>query len=148
MDHNQKNYECAYLLSPALPEKDVFDYVGKLTSLIEELKGAVTRAEHPKRRQLGYPVKKEKTAYFGWTIFSAPPESIKMLEKKLKSDETFLRYLIVEEETRKPLMPFRPLPQRPFPARPRAPTPRIEIKPEEKLDLEALDKKLEEILGK
>ena len=145
MDAETKNYEIAYLLAPSIAEGEVLTYAGKLTGLIEAEKGQVKYVEEPKKRRLAYPIKKERNAYFGWTTFNAAPEKISGINKKLKDENSFLRYLIVEEEIEK----RRPMPAFPFPTRePRAKAaPKIKI-PEEKLDMEALDKRLEEILGK
>lgn len=150
MDSDPKNYELAYLLSPALPEGEVLGYAGKLTGVIEDEKGAIRHIETPRRRRLEYPIKKEWTAYFGWTTFAIAPAAIAQIEKKVKESPQLLRHLIVEEEieTRRPfLRPITPRPTAGMGAAPRA-IPREEEKPEEKLDLEALDKRLEEILGK
>ncbi len=146
----QKRYELAYILDSSISEEDVLTHVGKFTTLIENAGGVLNRSENPRRRQLAYPVRKQKTAYFGWITFSANPISLASLEKKLKTYEGLLRHCMVEEQEIK--TPPRPLRQ--FSAHPPAsptPTPQNVLReppPEEKLDLEALDKKLEEILGK
>lgn len=121
---------------------------GKLTSLIEEAKGMIRKVEEPKKRHLAYPVKKQLSAYFGWTTFSMAPEFVPGLEKKLRGQEQFLRFSLVEEEI-EVKKPFVLRTMRPQPVRPRAiPREAPKAGTEEKLDLEALDKKLEEILGK
>ena len=141
-----KNYEFAYLFSSSSTESEVLTLAEKLSTLINEAKGTVKRVEEPKRRKLAYPIKKQKEAYWGWITFSMAPENIKALEKKLKGVNVFLRYLLVEEEIETRPQIFRALP-RPI-TKPR-PVPRAtETQPAEKLDLEALDKKLEDILGK
>ena len=141
-----KNYELAYLLSSSLAEGEILTYAGKLSMFIEEAKGAIRRVEEPRRRRLAYPVQKQKEAYFGWTTFAMSPDNLAALEKKLKMEKVLLRHMIVEEEIEKrPPMMLRTIPSRP--AKPRPIAPRAE-EPQEKLDLEALDKKLEEILGK
>lgn len=143
-----KNYELAYLLSPSLAEGEVLTRANKLSILIEEAKGIIRKSEQPRRRRLAYPVNKQKEAYFGWMTFSLAREEMPSLEKKLKGEGEILRYLVVEEEVEKrPPLVLRTIPSRPARSRPPA-TPKREIEPEEKLDLEALDKKLEEILGK
>ena len=148
MDSEAKNYELAYLLSPSLPEDEVLGYAGKLSGVIEEQKGAIRHVEPPKRRKLAYPIHKEGTAYFGWTTFAAAPAAIAQIEKKVKEMPQILRHLTVEEEieTRRPI--FRPLQPRMASGTANPAAPHEAEKPEEKLDLEALDKKLEEILGK
>lgn len=145
MDKESKNYELAYLLSPSLPEEEVLTWAGKITAAIEESKGAIRNVEPPRKRKLSYLVKKQENAYWGWTTFAMAPEAVATLEKKIKGLGNILRHLIVEEEE----MPVRMPRLRTVPSSqaPRA-IPRETEKPEEKLDLEQLDKKLEEILGK
>ncbi len=143
-----KNYEIAYLISPALTEEEALNYANECNSAIEEAKGMIRHAEAPKIHQLAYPVKKEINAYFGWTTFSLSPEHVLKLEKKVKSMEKILRHVIVIEDTEKPKgIPYmmrggarRPVSQ--------APDASADQQEEPKLDLEALDKKLDEILGK
>lgn len=147
MPADPKNYELAYLLSPSVSEEEVLTYAGKLTTLITDSHGAIRRVEEPRKKRLAYPVRKEQNAYFGRTTFSIASEHIANFKKKLKATEGLLRYLLVEEEIETRPQIVRPPLQRPAPLRPR-PIPRVEEKPEEKLDLEALDRKLEEILGK
>ena len=146
MATDAKNYEVAYLMPPSVSEEEVLVRVEKLAKTIEEEGGTVRRAEEPKKRHLSYEIKKEWNAYFGWTSFRAAPMSLNGITKKIKN-ENFLRFLIVEEEDVRTFSSF----QRSIPSRSSlqpAPQPRETEKAEEKLDLEALDKKLEEILGK
>lgn len=147
MDQETKNYEIAYLLSPSIPEEEVLTYAKELSAIIEEQKGTVKHVQEPKKHKLSYPIQKERNAYFGWTTFHFAPDGITQLEKKLKAYTHILRYLIVEEETRLKAPVFRTPASRPM--NQKSPTvPREAEKGDEKLDLEALDKKLEEILGK
>lgn len=152
MDTDAKNYELAYLLSPSLAEEDVLGAAGKISSLIEEQKGAIRRVEAPKKRRLTYPVKKENHAYFGWTTFAALPAAVAAIEKKAKDMPQMLRHLITEEEieTRRPMLRTFAPGARPAPAAGTSgpEVPREQEAAGEKLDFEALDKKLEEILGK
>ena len=153
MDADAKNYELAYLLSPALSEEDVLGYAGKLSAVIEGENGAIRRVEPPKKRRLAYPVEKETSAYFGWTTFTALPSAVTPIDKKAKEMSLVLRHLVVEEEieTRRPILhTFRPSIMRASPGGvAMAPeVPREKEASDEKLDFEALDKKLEEILGK
>jgi len=139
----EKNYEIAYLLSLLVPENEVATYAGKLTSLIGDQGGVVKRVEEPKARRLAYPVKKERSAYFGYTTFVMAKEAINDLKKKLAFETKILRFLIVEEEEKSI-----PMPRISF----RKPQERVIVTPreteeKEKLDIVQLDKKLEEILG-
>ncbi len=148
MASEQKNYELAYLLPPSIAEGEVLTHAGKITTLIEGAGGMIRHAEEPRKRKLAYPVKKEVNAYFGWTTFAISPENLAALKKKIVSEEKILRHLLVEEEIETKPQFIRPFPVRHQPVRPSVAPHPAEPKLEEKLDLEALDKKLEEILGK
>lgn len=148
MEQEIKNYEISYLLSPAIAEGEVLMIVGKLTTLIEEQKGAIKHVEEPKKRKLAYAINKERNAYFSWITFRLYPVQIVALEKKLKAENYLMRYLIVEEETRIKAPIFHTQIQKPTMYKAPSGTIYDTQQPEEKLDLEALDKKLEEILGK
>lgn len=149
MDQETKNYELAYLLIPSISEADVLASTGNLNSLMEDSGGIIRHVETPRMRLLAYAVKKNGQAYFGWTTFNMARANLALFEKKLKGWGGLLRYLIVEEEIYAQPMPLFAQ-ARPAPARSRKPAiPKPPVKEEAgKLDLEELDKKLEEILGK
>lgn len=150
MSFEQKNYEIAYLLFPTIAEEDVLAYSGRLSALIEENGGMIKYAERPQKRKLAFPVKKERNAYFGWTNFAASADAVKDIEKKTKELEGFLRHLIVEKTMEKPnlrQMPFA-VSKHDLSLGQRTENRAEEQPKDEKLDLEELDKKLEEILGK
>lgn len=147
MEQGIKNYEIAYLLSPSISEEEVLTHAQNLTTLIEEQKGTVKHLQQPKKHKLSYHIQKERTAYFGWTTFHLAPDNVTALEKKLKTNTQILRYLIVEEETRLKAPIFR-IPAIKSASQKSPAIPHETNKTEEKLDLEALDKKLEEILGR
>lgn len=148
MSQEVKNYEFAYLLSPSVEEGAVLSYTAKISALIEEAGGMVRKTEAPKRRQLAYPVRKEHQAYFGWTTFTATPLKTKELEKKFSGLKEILRHLLIEAEIEKRPPTFRPMHAMTGAGRVVRPPAREAEKADDKLDLEALDKKLEEILGK
>ena len=147
MEQEPKNYEIAYLLSPSIPEEEVLAHAQKVSALIEDQKGIIKHVQEPKKQRLSYAINKERNAYFGWTTFRSLPDGIAGMEKRLKAETITLRYLIVEEETRLKAPVFRTPTAKPGMQKSPA-IPREAEKTEEKLDLEALDKKLEEILGK
>ena len=149
MDAESKNYELAYLLSPSLQEEEILTHANKLSMLIEQAKGIVTHAEQPKKRKLSYPISKERNAYFGWITFRLEPGFVADLEKSVKAQK-LLRHLIVEEDEVEPRPQhlLRTIPSKPSPATHEFTSRPADEIPDERLDLEALDKKLEEILGK
>jgi len=149
MDSPVKNYEIAYLLAPSMTDEEALAQAGKLSVLIESEGGVIRHLETPKKRKLMYAVNKQNSAYFGWTVFGVAPEAAARLSKTINAVPEVLRAMIVEHETetRQPYI-IRPLVPRATGVPASRAIPREEQKPDEKLDLEALDKRLEEILGK
>lgn len=141
-----KNYEIAYLLYSRLNEEEVLTYTAKISSWIEDANAVVKYSETPKKRRLAYHVKKETAAYFGWTTFSGSPSSIKSIDKNIRNDKNILRYLMVDRTGEE--LQIKPIYFTPPKTSEEVPSPTQEQTEEKKLDLEALDKKLEEILGK
>ena len=145
-----RSYELAYLLSPAIGEEEVLAYAQKLSALIEDTKGVIKHAEQPRKRRLAYPIKKERNAYFGWTTFQVAPSVMASIDKKIKMQDDLLRHMITEEEEVVQMPVFRSFSG----ARQSTGVPMEQVIPreaekkDERLDLEALDKKMEEILGK
>lgn len=147
MDSGTTNYELAYLLSPSLSEEEVLAWTEKLASLIQDTKGIIRHQESIQKRKLAYRVKKEHNAYFGWTTFSMPKETLKAFEKKIAGTNNMLRHLLVNEVEIKQQLFRISTPRVSLPRPTHVPPPAGE-QSEEKLDLEELDKRLEEILGK
>lgn len=144
MQSEVKNYELAYLLAPSLSEEEMLSRTHEITALIESQKGVVRHVEVPKKRLLSYPVRKMSHACFGWTTFAVSSAGAVNIGKELNGFAPFLRHLLLEEEE---VRAGRPMP---FFSRTQTPAgrrPVSEQQPPERLDLEALDKKLEEILG-
>lgn len=143
MEAEPKNYEIAYLVSPLVPEEDLFGEAGKITGFIQDIKGFIRHIEEPRRRALAYPINKFREAYFGWTQFFAHPAAVADLEKKLKLEPNIIRFLIVKAEERQTEQHI--IRQGTTGRTAKTATPPAES---EKIDLGALDKRLEEILGK
>lgn len=154
MDTEQKKYEIAYLISPEISDEEVFGEAGKITTAIQEAGGLIDRIEEPKKRRLAFAIKKFRNASFGWTTFSMAPEKLAEFKKNIDaSPKTIFRYLITEMPKhhmvpqKYPRLISRPkLPETPKQYSAKAPA--QPAPPEEKMNIEELDKKLEEILGK
>lgn len=146
MERNPKKYEIAYIISSSIAEEAVMEHSQKIAALIEAEKGIISHSETPQKRRLAYPIEKENNGYFGWIKFTALPDTIAGLEKKLKTATSLLRHLIVEDTI--PVQQFGRMPRPSAPLPIAAVPPKREEEADERLDLEALDKKLEEILGK
>lgn len=153
MDSELKNYEVAYLINPDVAEDGVFGEAGKITGFVQDAHGLVGRIEEPKRRRLSYPIGKFKQAYFGWTTFTLAPERLAEFVRKVKAEKNVIRHTVTEE-IKWPVVVPRPRAVRPSQlprldeVKAAIPQPIKKEEEEDKIKIEELDKRLEEILGK
>ncbi len=95
------------------------------------------------RTRLAYPIKKREEAYFSFLQFKLSPESVIKLSDALKLDAKIIRFIIVSVIPKKKRIGE---PRR-VESKPRLEERPVEKAPEVEISNEALEKKLEEILG-
>ena len=165
MNDQPNHYQLTYLLPPSLDEKGALEIGQKLKKWIEEKQGKIEE-EKTTNRNLAYPIKKYQQAVYLNLSFQIIPESVKELQEYLKLEGSILRYAIERRFPRslsKITKPARvkigqtktyPEPDLFRHARLKE-TEKKELSekpvstpsPKEKVKLEELDKKLEEILN-
>ncbi len=142
-----KNYELTCLISPDLSDEELKNISVKINSFIQEEIGVLEKISEPLRKRLGYPIKGKTRAFSVSLNFSLDPEKLKNLEKKLKSENQILRYIILIKIAAKEVLPRKKrllkIPQKiTEPSEPAAYQPKAG-----KVELKEIDKKIEEILG-
>ena len=140
-----KKYELTYLISSDYSETDVATVIAKITNLVREKEGSVKKTSEPSKIKLAYLIEKKAEAYLISTYFSLAPEKISELETFLKEQNELLRYIIVVKRERKEkTVKKRVKPQTVEPVTP----PVKEVTEEEKkVELKAIDDKIDEILS-
>ncbi|QQG42494.1 MAG: 30S ribosomal protein S6 [Candidatus Giovannonibacteria bacterium] len=152
MDKSQNLYEIAYLVSPAYSAEEAQNFQQTVKNHVQALGGFIDHEGELLKRRLFYPIKKMAEAYAAGFRFTLGPEKIGELESRLKAPQV-LRSMIVHTK-RQPARTFRPRIEKVSDAeRPKLKHAIAVPKPEQpKLesaaDIEEIDKKLEEILGK
>lgn len=148
-----KYYELSYLISPELSEEKTREILENITKTIHNEGGVLEKSILPKIQEIGYRIKKQKQAYFGSMLFRLDPKKIDNLNKKIKSYPQVLRFLLYSKKMTSP-KPGRIKPSRlvrkeiavgvpqVVPQKEKTPT----HKKVKKVELEEIDKKLDEIL--
>lgn len=144
-----KIYELTYLISSELSETEAKNLQEKIASLTKEEGGILIEGGIPflKRIKLAYPItnkttrQKQTEAYLAVLAFQSNPEKIANLEKKLKSENQIIRYLLLTK------LPLKEVTRRRREVRTEIISEKPAIEPEEKkVELKEIEKKLEEIL--
>jgi len=127
-----RHYELTYLISPELSEEEIRGFQEKIISLIQGL-GSELLGETKT------PIRK-KMAYLATLNFNLDPEKLGSLEKGLKSENQVLRYIILAKpRTKEVLVRGEKVPSSKLPKK--------IVKPEAKVELKEIEKKLDEMLG-
>ena len=133
-----KSYELTYLISPEVSEEELKSLNEKINSLIYQKEaGVLNEVKIPSKKRLAQPIKKQREAFLTNLSFYLEPDKLENLERQLKSEKKILRYLILVRPKIKVAKVRKGLPKV---------IPKIPVK-EKRVELEEIEKKLEEILG-
>jgi ribosomal protein S6 len=98
MNDQPKYYQLTYLLPPSLDEKGVVEIGQKIKKLVKDKQGKIEK-EETVNRNLAYPIRKYQQAVYSNLSFQIIPESIKEIQEYLKLEDNILRYAIQREIT-------------------------------------------------
>lgn len=163
METETRTYEISYLLRGDLGEEKVQETAEALRQAVEEENGIITQENKPQKQNLSYPIKKHEAAYFGLFKFLFPADKLRSFQKSLLKFD-FLRFLL--NQIKQPREISRRSASLPAPTCPRFALAsarrgrqgeklqrkdllpkKEEILTKESLQVEEIDKRLEEILG-
>ncbi len=141
-------YELTYIALPNLSEEDLSKLIAKINDLIVNNGGEVKEQKAPIKQKLAYPIKKNKNGSYITIEFLIEPEKVSSIDKILRIESSVLRHIIIAlpekaQKTKKV--------RKNIPAEVIIPE-TIKSKPvkkqavKEKVKIEELDKKLEELL--
>lgn len=152
MDKDRKLYEITFLISPAYSEEEAKAFQQSLKNEVKRLDGIIDDEGGVLKHRLSYPIKKMPEAYVASFRFLLASEKILKLEIKLAVPQV-LRFLIVHTK-RQPTRAARAprigkiIPEKPvleYNIKNAPQSPNLETTSN---NIEEIDKKLEEILGK
>ena len=136
-------YELSVILSAVLEKPDEAT-LAKIRDFIMGGGGSIKKENVWEKRRLAYPMKKQAYAHYAFFEFEMSAEKLEELQKQLNLSQDILRFLIINKagikEEKPRIRPVRPKASAP------SPTARVEETRGEKVKIEELDKRLEEIL--
>ena len=93
-----REYELMYLLTPELPEDEMTAATERVSSLITNRGGEITKVDTWGRRRLAYPIRRHADGYYTVLRFNLEPDQTVELERNLRLTEPVLRHIIVHAE--------------------------------------------------
>lgn len=150
-----KSYELTYIISSEITSEEAEVIAKDISSFIQSKEGVIIKSEKPVPKTLSFPIKKMGSGYFANIEFQAEPERIKEIQENLRKDEKILRHMInikkpakIQKERRAKKEPAFTISQpEKIETKQETSAEPVEKRPEKKVELEEIDKKLDEILG-
>jgi small subunit ribosomal protein S6 len=88
-------YEELFIVKPDAPDEEVDQYVEQLRTHLTNLGATVDKVEKWGKRKLAYRVDKYREGAYVLIQFSAGPETVKELERRLRVSDLVLKFLTV-----------------------------------------------------
>jgi ribosomal protein S6 len=149
MEKESKLYEVAFIISPNLGLEGAQNLNQKTKNAVQDLGGLIEEEGEVSERRLAYEISGARAAFLAHFKFSIAPDKIDEFKTGLGISE-ILRFLIVSSER----TPVRTMQPRTFVQKSAEPMleeeqmPPTQIPEQPTVNIEEIDKKLEEILGK
>ncbi len=89
-----RTYEMVFLAHPDLDEAAVQSLTRNIQERVQKLGGKVTQVDFWGKRQLAYPIRKRREAYYVLLHMMMPAKAMAELEYYLRYQEPIVRYLI------------------------------------------------------
>lgn len=90
-----REYELMYVLAPDLPEEGLTAATERVTALITNRGGEITKTDTWGRRRLAYPIGKHMDGYYTVLRFKLDAPLTEELDRNLRLNEQVMRHLIV-----------------------------------------------------
>jgi small subunit ribosomal protein S6 len=88
-------YEELFIVKPDAPDEEVDQYVEQLRTQLTSLGATVDKVDKWGKRRLAYRVDKYREGTYVLFQFSAEPETVKELERRLRVSDLVLKFLTV-----------------------------------------------------
>lgn len=89
-------YETITIIRPNVSEEVIAAISTKTEGIINNVGGEILKVDKWGLRQLAYPIKKEPTGYYVYTVFSGNGAGIDEMERIFRIDDSVLKYMTVK----------------------------------------------------
>lgn len=98
-----KHYELLFVLKPTLVEEEVQAKITFLKDILEKNGAEISAFQDMGTRRLAYKVQKFERGYYGVFYFVAPTAAIAEVERNIRINEDFIKFMSVKYENKKEL---------------------------------------------
>jgi small subunit ribosomal protein S6 len=147
-----RKYEIIYIIPSKYTDAEMEEVVGKVTDILKESGAEISETYQLGKRRLAYPIDHQRHGSYVLTHFEAESEALAKIDQTLRLTGEVLRHMIVERDPHLNQVPSfndsedrrgeesKPQERSSAPEQKKAPAPKKDV------NIEELDKKLDEIL--
>lgn len=96
-----RKYELLFVLKPTLVEEELQAKINSLKEVLEKNGAVIAALQDMGTKKLAYQVQKFERGYYGVFYFEAPTESIVEVERNIRINEDFIKFMTVRYEKQK-----------------------------------------------
>lgn len=93
-------YEFTYVVNPVLEEEQYKEAVEKVNKLFTDNGAEIEEVDEWGLRKLAYEIDKKNSGYYVNMFLTAPVEAIAVVERSLRIDDHFMRYLTLKYDAK------------------------------------------------
>lgn len=90
-----RTYETIYIVNPEATGDAYAAIVDKFKGVLTEQGASIIKVDEWGVRKMAYPIKKQTRGSYVLTVFEAQPEVIKEFERRMRIDETIMKFQTV-----------------------------------------------------
>lgn len=92
------NYELVCILSPKITDKEIDGEIEKIDNVLSEAEVVNLEKSIWGKKELAYPIEKFMDGYYVQYNFELIPENVDKINKKLKLENSIIRFLIMKQD--------------------------------------------------
>jgi len=96
---NLQKYELTFILGEKATQELATAKSDELKKLIEGLGGSIIKEDQWGRRELAYPIKRNRSGFYVTIVFELPARALKSFTQPLRFDESIIRSLVTKAYT-------------------------------------------------
>lgn len=101
------SYELVVILDPEQNVEEQEKLLTKITNLISETKGKISKIDNWGKKELAYPISKKRSGIFCVLEFTVPERITSSFKQKLQLEEKILRFLLIVTKGQNPPAPVK-----------------------------------------
>lgn len=91
-----EKYETISIIKPTVSEENIAAISAKTADIIKNAGGEILKVDQWGLRKLAYPIKKEPSGYYVYTVFSGNGAAIDEMERIFRIDDNVLKYMTIK----------------------------------------------------